>query len=287
MTATCPTCLLTLLLWAMATPLPAASTRHNDLDMQFANIPAGTYTMGSQDLDAIIIERPDGDATMVRDETPAHTVIISKPFYLGTTEVTQAQWLAVMGSRPGPAEHWDRHDWKQLPVVSVNWDDTQAFIVALNKRDNAFRYRLPTDAEWEYAARAGTTGSRPFPEKELVQRAWYIDNSTDRVQPVATRAANPWGLHDMFGNVWEWVNDWYAPDTYATSPETDPAGPAHGIKKIRRGGSYHCPLYMVRPAYRAADTPDTRYSVIGFRLVATPATSRVKSSTGIPISQRP
>jgi formylglycine-generating enzyme required for sulfatase activity len=177
-----------------------------------------------------------------------------------------------MDSRPGPTEHWDRRDWKQLPVVSVTWYDTQAFIMALNKRDNAFSYRLPTEAEWEYAARAGATGIRPFPETELVQHAWYIANSTDHIQPVATRAANPRGLHDMYGNVWEWVNDWYAPDTYRSSSRTDPAGPDGGSKKIRRGGSYHCQAHLVRPAYRSADTPDTRYSVIGFRLVAIPGT---------------
>ena len=272
MTKTCLTCVLAMLLWTAASLSPAADTIRNDLGMHFVNIPAGTFTMGSQDLDEIIIGLPDGDAAMIRDETPAHTAVISEPFYLGTTEVTQAQWLAVMGARPGPAEHWDRRDWKQLPVVSVTWHDTQAFIKALNKRDGAFRYRLPTEAEWEYAARTGTTGTRPFPEADLVRHAWYIDNSTDRIQPVATRAANPWGLYDMFGNAWEWVNDWYAPDTYRSSSRADPAGPVRGSKKIRRGGSYHCPVHLVRPAYRSADTPDTRYSVIGFRLVVIPGT---------------
>lgn len=274
MTNTRITCLLTALLWAAAALPAVADTIRNDLGMQFVNIPAGTFTMGSADLDAVIIEQPDGDAAMIRDETPAHTVVIGSPFYLGTTEVTQSQWLAVMGSRPGPKEHWERRDWEQLPVVSVTWHDTQAFIKALNGRDATLRYRLPTEAEWEYAARAGTTGIRPFPEAELLRHAWYLNNSTDRVQPVATRAVNPRGLHDMFGNVWEWVNDWYAPDTYTTSARTDPAGPGRGSKKIRRGGSYHCQAHLVRPAYRSADTPDTRYSVIGFRVVAIPGTSR-------------
>lgn len=274
MTAIRITCILTLLLWAASMPSAATDTIRNDLGMQFVNIPAGTFTMGSADLDAIIIEQPDGNATMVRDETPAHTVVIGKPFYLGTTEVTQSQWLAVMDTRPGPKEHWERHDWEQLPVVSVTWHDTQAFIRTLNDRDPTRRYRLPTEAEWEYAARAGTTGIRPFPEAELARHAWYINNSTDRIQPVATRAVNPRGLHDMFGNVWEWVNDWYAPDSYTTAARTDPAGPERGSKKIRRGGSYHCQAHLVRPAYRSADTPDTRYSVIGFRLVAIPGASR-------------
>jgi len=268
MKTTCTATLLTALLWTATSLSAAADTFRNDLGMQFIAVPAGTFTMGSQDLDEIIIEQPDGEAAMIRDETPAHTVAFEQPFYLGTTEVTQAQWLAVMETRPGPAAHWNRRDWKQLPVVSVTWYDTQAFIKAVNRRDKSLRYRLPTEAEWEYAARAGTTGIRPFPETELVRHAWYIDNSTDRIQPVATRAVNPWGLHDMFGNVWEWVNDWYAPDTYATAARTEPAGPEHGSKKIRRGGSYHCQAHLVRPAYRSADTPGTRYSVIGFRLVA-------------------
>jgi formylglycine-generating enzyme required for sulfatase activity len=270
MTRLCTATLLTAVLWTAASPAPAADTIHNALGMEFVRIPAGEFLMGSADLEEIIIEQPDGDAAMIRDETPAHSVIIGTPFYLGTTEVTQAQWLAVMDSRPGPAEHWERRDWKQLPVVSVTWDDTQAFIKALNSHNETLRYRLPTEAEWEYAARAGTTGIRPFPEGDLVRHAWYINNSTDRIQPVATRAANPRGLHDMFGNVWEWVSDWYAPDTYATAARTDPAGPERGTKKIRRGGSFHCQAHLVRPAYRSADTPDTRYSVIGFRLVAIP-----------------
>lgn len=224
--------------------------------------------MGSQDLDEVIIEQPDGDAAMVKDETPAHQVVFEKPFYLGRTEVTQAQWLEVMQHKNGPDAHWSRKDWQQLPVVGVTWEDTQAFIDKLNARDLQFHYRLPSEAEWEYAARAGASGMRPYPLNALSQHAWYIENSADVVQPVASRQANAWGLHDMLGNVWEWTHDWYNPDYYAHSPRVSPPGPAEGTKKIRRGGSYHCPVHLVRPAYRAADNPDSRYSVTGFRLVA-------------------
>ena len=250
--------------------LLAANTLQNEFGMTFQKIPAGEFIMGSKDLDEVIIEQPDGNAAMVKDETPAHRVVFERPFYLGTTEVTQAQWLAVMGKRRGPESGWSHRDWQQLPVVGVTWHDTQTFIEKLNASDSRYRYRLPTEAEWEYAARAGTNGMRPWPVEVLVNHAWYIANSTDVIQPVATRTANAWGLHDLFGNVWEWTGDWYAPDYYTNSPLVSPAGPVKGTKKIRRGGSFHCQVHLVRPGYRSADTPDIRYSVIGFRLVAEP-----------------
>jgi sulfatase modifying factor 1 len=250
--------------------LLATDTLQNNIGMTFQKIPAGEFIMGSEDLDEVIIEQPDGNAAMVKDETPAHRVVFEQPFYLGRTEVTQAQWLAVMGNRRGPESGWSHRDWQHLPVVGVTWHDTQAFIKKLNASDSRYLYRLPTEAEWEYAARAGRAGLRPWPVESLVNHAWYIENSADVIQPVATRKANAWGLHDLFGNVWEWTGDWYAPDYYANSPLVSPAGPSMGTKKIRRGGSFHCQVHLVRPGYRSADTPDTRYSVIGFRLVAAP-----------------
>ncbi len=265
-----PTACLLALLPALPLQLSAADTVRNAIGMDFIEVPAGEFTMGSEDLDEVIIEQPDGNAAMVRDETPAHRVVFAAPFFLGRTEVTQAQWLGVMDERRGPESHWSRQDWRQLPVAGVSWLDTQVFIDKLNAGDRQFRYRLPTEAEWEYAARAGTGGMRPWPVETLGEHAWYIRNSGDEIQPVATRKANARGLHDLFGNVWEWTGDWYAPDYYASSPRVSPGGPADGSKKVRRGGSYHCGVHLVRSAYRAADTPDTRYSVIGFRLVAEP-----------------
>jgi formylglycine-generating enzyme required for sulfatase activity len=265
---------LTLLTLLTIFPLQvqAAATIVNDVGMAFREIPAGEFTMGSTALDEIIIEQPDGKAAMVRDETPAHRVVFKQPFYLGITEVTQGQWQAVMGKdkQRGPDSHWSRKDWQQLPVVGVTWHDTQDFIERLNDSDAKYRYRLPTEAEWEYAARAGHSGMRPWPVEELPEFAWYIENSGDVIQPVATRKANAWGLHDLYGNVWEWTGDWYAPDYYANTPTVSPRGPGEGTKKVRRGGSFHCQVHLVRPGYRAADTPDTRYSVIGFRVVAEP-----------------
>ena len=270
MIRTFPGIFLLAILPALPVQLLAADSIRNEIGMVFMQVPAGEFIMGSKDLDEIIIEQPEGDAAMVKDETPAHRVVFEQPFYLGTTEVTQAQWLTVMDNRHGPDSHWSHKNWRQLPVVGVTWHDTQAFIEKLNARDKQLRYRLPTEAEWEYAARAGQGGLRPWPVDALVNHAWYIENSGDDIQPVATRSANPWELHDLFGNVWEWTGDWYAPNYYANSPLASPAGPAEGTKKIRRGGSFHCPAHLVRPAYRAADAPDTRYSVIGFRLVAEP-----------------
>ena len=242
----------------------------NELGMTFAAVPAGEFIMGTHDLEAAAMERPDGEIAQIRDETPPHRVRFPEPFWLGRTEVTQDQWLKVMGTRPGPEAHWQREDWRTLPVVSVTWFDVQRFITALEERTPGITYRLPTEAEWEYAARAGTQGLRPMPIDKLPDYAWYIENSGDVVQPVATRKANTWGLHDLFGNVWEWTADWYAPDYYANTPVVAPQGPADGNKKLRRGGSYHCSIHLVRPGYRSANAPTQAYSVVGFRLAAEP-----------------
>ncbi len=242
----------------------------NEQGMAFVKVPAGEFIMGTHDLESAAMERPDGELAQIRDETPPHRVRFPEPLWLGRTEVTQEQWLKVMGTRPGPEAHWQREDWRTLPVVSVTWLDVQHFITALEERTPGITYRLPSEAEWEYAARASTEGLRPMPVDKLPDHAWYIENSGDAVQPVATRKANAWGLHDMFGNVWEWTADWYAPDYYANAPDITPQGPADGDKKLRRGGSYHCPMHLVRPGYRSADAPNQTYSVVGFRLVAEP-----------------
>ena len=262
--------ILLTLFFILPSQLPATESIQNETGIVFVQIPAGEFIMGSQNLDDIIIEHPKGDAAIVKDETPPHRVVFKQSFYLSMTEITQKQWLDVMKNRNGPDSHWAHKNWQQLPVVGVTWQDTQRFIEKLNARDKQFRYRLPSEAEWEYAARAGNSGVRPFPIERLDKHAWYIENSGDIIQPVASRQANAWGLHDMLGNVWEWTNDWHDPNYYANSPLISPPGPADGTKKIRRGASFHCQLHLVRPAYRAADSPDLRYSVLGFRLLAKP-----------------
>jgi len=244
----------------------------NSIAMRFVNVPSSSYKMGTTDGDRLtaIKEMPEPDSSAFPDEQPVHEVHINHAFLLGQTEVTQAQWLTVMENRPGPEAYWNREDWRELPVVSVSWNMARRFTEELSKLDPDYDYRLPTEAEWEYAARAGTSGLRPMPVDELTDYAWFIANSGDEQHPVATRKANAFGLHDMFGNAWEWVADWYAPDTYGDGPRVNPTGPADGRSRVRRGGSYHCPLFQTRPGFREANRPDTRYSVIGFRVVAMP-----------------
>lgn len=123
----------------------AAESYSNALGMSFVKIPAGEFIMGSQDLDSVVFELPDGDESAVSDEIPAHRVVFPEGFYMGKTEVTREQWVALMATRPGPESEWQRKDWRRLPVVSVSWFDAQAFIAALNKRDPGGHYRLPTD----------------------------------------------------------------------------------------------------------------------------------------------
>ena len=121
---------------------------------------------------------------------------------------------------------------------------------------------------WGCVARSGSNGFRPVDMESLNDHAWYIKNSNDEVQPVATRKANSFGVYDMLGNVWEWVGDWYDKDVYTQANRKDSSGPKDGWSRVRRGGSYHCPVHMIRPGYRSANKPDTRYEVVGFRVVA-------------------
>lgn len=242
----------------------------NFLAMRFVQVPAGEFMMGTDDSAALQRSLPAEAAAAVHDESPAHRVVISQPFYLGETEVTQGVWLRVMENRPGPAALWSGPDWAQLPVSAASWYMAARFAEELSVLDPDYRYRLPTEAEWEYAARAGSAGLQPGPTSELDDVAWYISNSGDIPHPVSRRRPNAFGLYDMLGNVWEWVADWYAPATHSATGAVDPAGPATGGAKVRRGGSYHCPAWQVRSAYRAADPPETAWTVLGFRLVAEP-----------------
>jgi formylglycine-generating enzyme required for sulfatase activity len=222
--------------------------------MEFILIPAGSFTMGA--------DKNFEDA--YDDEMPQHRVTIGKPFYLGKYEVTQAQWTAVMGNNPSKFKGQDN------PVEQVSWDDAQAFIKRLNQKEGHNRYRLPTEAEWEYAARAGTTGAYSFGDDVdgLGRYAWYRDNSGDKTHPVGRKEANPWGLYDMHGNVWEWVQDWYG--DYSSASVTDPKGPSAGSMRVFRGGSWRYSARLCRAANRYACPPDTRYANLGFRLALSP-----------------
>ncbi len=236
-------------------------------DLSFVTIPAGSFTMGTIDLEEAQFEIPPDSTLSINDEQPAHKVRLTS-FEIGKYEITQAQWLDVMGTRPGPDSHWRHAQWQQLPVVSVSWNMAQKFISELNTQSDHYHYRLPTEAEFEYILRAGSSDLRPFEGEQMDDYAWTITNSGDAPQPVGQLKANAFGVHDSFGNAWEWVDDWYHPKAYTrhtlTNPKTEDDSSG---KKVRRGGSYHCPTHLIRSAYRAADNPDTRYSVIGFRLV--------------------
>jgi formylglycine-generating enzyme required for sulfatase activity len=200
----------------------------------------------------------------LKAELPAHRVCIEKAFYLGETEVTQAQWTAVMGSNPS------KFNVGVHPVERVSWDDTQEFIKRLNEHESSAVYRLPTEAEWEYAARAGSDALYSFGDNanNLSKYAWYGNEGYGgRTSPVRYKQPNAWGLYDMQGNVWEWVQDWYSDSYYANSPENDPKGPETGKFKVYRGGSWVAKAANLRTSIRFSGLPNSRSRDIGFRLV--------------------
>jgi formylglycine-generating enzyme required for sulfatase activity len=189
-----------------------------------------------------------GDNECFDDEKPAHQVTIMKGFWIGQTEVTQAAWQRVMGTAPSFFKG------VKLPVEDISWDDAQGYCQAVGMR-------LPTEAEWEYAARADSSGSR---YGNLDGIAWYIGNSRSKTHEVGGKQANPWGLYDTLGNVWEWVADWYA-DQYPPGPATDPQGPASGKYRALRGGAWHYDPRSARASYRIRSEPANHNVDFGFR----------------------
>ncbi|MGQ4810620.1 Hercynine oxygenase [Candidatus Entotheonellaceae bacterium PAL068K] len=218
--------------------------------IEFVRIPAGVFMMGSQ----------NGD----QDEQPVHRVWISQPFYLGKYEVTQGQWEQVMWGNPSRFTGNPNR-----PVEEVSWHDVQVFIERLNAREGREIYRLPTEAEWEYAARAGTTTDYHFgnDRSQLEKYAWYDGTSGYETHPVGQLQPNAWGLHDMHGNVREWVQDWYDASYYEQSPARDPRGPSGGSNRVDRGGSWFNRPAYVRSAIRYRAHPAHRYASLGFRLL--------------------
>ena len=234
--------------------LGAGETWTNTLGMEFVSVPAGSLVMGS----------PAGEEGRDFDERQ-HEVRISRGFWIGRYEVTQGEWEAVMGANPSGFDECGA----RCPVERVSWFDVQDFIGRLNERETGrgYRYRLPTEAEWEYAARAGTTGAR---YGELEEIAWYWGNSGGRTHPVGEKRANAWGLHDVLGNVQEWTADWYG--GYPLSLVTDPQGPGTGSYRVLRGGSCQYAARNVRSALRNFDSPGGRNITFGLRLVRTVGT---------------
>ena len=231
-------------------PTGRASWR-NSLGMEFVKVPAGTFVMGSPD---------DEEGREVGEHQ--HQVRISHGFWMGKYEVTQGEWEGVMETNPSDFSYLG----PRFPVDNVSWNDAEEFIWRLNERESerGYRYRLPTETEWEYAVRAGTTGAR---YGELDEIAWYEGNSGLDPHPVGQKRANPWGLHDMLGNLWEWTADWYG--EYPTGSVTDPTGPDWGSFKVFRGGSWHYPGSGVRSATRACYSTHCGIRLIGIRLVRT------------------
>ena len=229
----------------------------NSIGMEFVLIEPGTFQMGS----------PADESGRDEDET-LHTVTISQPFYLGKYEVTQGQWQAVMGNNPSYYSACGSN----CPV-GVSWEDVQAFLVALNRKEGVNVYRLPTEAEWEYAARAGTQTAYHFGNSEnlLEQYDWYRGNTSfffnRQPRQVGGKRPNAWGLYDMHGNVPELVSDWYGP--YPRGPVTDPRGPSTGTKRVLRSGNW---FFSEAHRCRAANRMlyDGRSADDGFRLARTP-----------------
>jgi formylglycine-generating enzyme required for sulfatase activity len=220
----------------------------NSIGMEFVLIPAGTFMMGS----------PDSDTEARNDEKPAHRVTISQSFYLGKYPVTQAQWETVMGNNPSHFKDNPNH-----PVERVSWNDVQGFIRKLNEREGGGDYRLPTEAQWEYACRAGTETPRYHQDIDAI--AWYDANSSRQTHPVGQKLPNAWGLYDMLGNVWEWVQDRYAEGYYRYRPTVDPQGLVAGAFRVYRGGSWDGTARVVRAAGRVGTVPGVRDVYLGFR----------------------
>ncbi|HEX3655781.1 MAG TPA: SUMF1/EgtB/PvdO family nonheme iron enzyme, partial [Pirellulales bacterium] len=240
------------------------------VSMKFRLIPAGTFTMG---------------APGTKGQELDHQVNITRPFYFGITEVTQAQWLAVMGSNPS-ASPGDL----ERPVEGASWNDCQQFLERLNQTEAArkTRFRLPTEAEWEYACRAGTTTGFCFGDDlgVLPQFGWFKENSAGTTHPVGQLKPNAWGLFDMHGNVYEWCSDWWGPDYYKESPPDDPQGPPVGANHLVRGGSWSTLPFPCRSYARNYSAQDAAAATpFGLRVVWQPelragAASKRRASGG-------
>jgi formylglycine-generating enzyme required for sulfatase activity len=234
----------------------------NSLGMEFVLINPGKFMMGS----------PEDELGRYTGER-LHPVNLTKPFYMQTTEVTQTQWKAVMNNNPSSHKRCGDN----CPVEQVSWKDVQKFIQMLNQKEGLDNYRLPTEAEWEYACRAGSTTAffngritklQCERDENLDSIGWYCGNSNNTIQPVAKKRPNAWGLYDMSGNVQEWCQDWFGP--YPYDEVTNPKGRPSGSYRVMRGGVWYSPARDCRSASRFGSPPHYRFRHIGFRLCMTP-----------------
>jgi len=294
--------------------------KDSGFEMKFVLIPATGdkgFMMGSPDAERNTILRElttKGVPRWPQEEAPRHKVTLSKPYYLGTVEVTQRQFRSVMGfnpsyfsqdgkasdkgtyyphSKPGggkdKVKEFTPAQLDEFPVENVSWQDAEEFLKKLNalaqKKKLAHRFRLPTEAEWEYACRAGADVLEPF----LFERGYgslshdqanFRSNQPfgggtsgrplERTCKVASYKANPWGLSDMHGGVWEWCSDWHGPDVYKDKDRKDPQGPKDGKYRVRRGGAWSVPGLNCRAAHRGSSDPAGRLYDVGFRVVCVP-----------------
>lgn len=261
-----------------------ATLYNNSIGMKFSLIPSGSFIMGSPDGrngEGADTHRPfwEDEGGLLNERQ--HVVVISRPFYLQTTEVTQGQWELVMGQEAGPS-HFNECG-SNCPVEQVSWNDAQNFIDALNALEGRGNcntipnncYSLPTESQWEYAARGGTvtalySGALHNPDcspldPDLDKIGWYCGNAGQTPHPVAQKLSNNWGLYDMSGNVWEWCEDWYT-DEYPADLVTDPQGPGAGTVRVIRGGSWGFEGRFSRSAARNHNPPDFTGYNVGFRV---------------------
>jgi formylglycine-generating enzyme required for sulfatase activity len=253
---------VSLFLWHNAAPA-ASDVGTNSVGMKFTLIFPGSFTMGAD----LGFERGR------EDEAPQRLVTISRPFYIGIYEVTQDEWARVMGGA-NPSHFQGR----TLPVEMVSWDDARSFVRKLNQKEGTEKYRLPTEGEWEYSARAGTSSAYFFGDDEgsLGTYAWFVGNSGDRTRPVGGKSPNPWGLYDIYGNVWELVQDFY--EDYSGAVATDPQGPAEGSLRAIRGCAWDCGDFRCRSARRGWSGPGYRDDTIGLRVAFTPGDYKDRGS---------
>lgn len=236
------------------TPKEKTIDMGNGVKMEFVLIPAGEFDMGS----------PPAERDRDNDEGPVHRVTISKPFYMGKYEVTQQQYYVVAKSKPSQFKQDDR------PVETVSWEQADSFCKKLGKIKAGF-YRLPTEAEWEYACRAGCQKRFYFGDdpaySQIEQYAWYSENSDSTTHPVGQKKPNSFGLYDTHGNVWEWCRDWYQADYYRYNIAVDPQGPLTGKSRVIRGGGWNRSAIYCRSANRSSLEPYFVRNHVGFRVI--------------------
>jgi formylglycine-generating enzyme required for sulfatase activity len=235
-------------------PAPSAYN-DNTVGIEMVFVKGGTFKMGCT---------AEQGSECESDEKPAHSVTVSD-FYIGKYEVTQEQWVLVMGGNNNPSYFKGG----KLPVERVSWYDVQEFILRLNTLTGK-KYRLPTEAEWEYAACGGqnSKGYKYSGSHNVGNVAWYDGNSDDKTHSVGTKLPNELGIYDMSGNVYEWVSDWYG--EYNSTAQTNPKGPSSGSNRVGRGGSWPGDAGYCRVSYRGNTSPGGSGNAVGFRLVLSP-----------------